>query len=318
MSEVNKNVIKFPSTNKKNTLVGYIYSSNDIVPKAVLMISHGMCEYIERYDDFANYMVQNNFIVCGYDHLGHGKSSDEEGGCDGYFGENDGIITTLDDMKCFYNDIKARYPDLPFVLLGHSMGSFFSRLYVAKNKNDIDAFIISGTAGPNPMGAPGIFLTKMIKNAKGDKHRSAFIHNLVFKQYTSKLQNPKTQYDWLSRDEQIVYNYSVDKKCTYVFTVNGFLTLFNVLQLSNSQKTIDNTNKNMPMLVISGKEDAVGNYGKGPRYLYNELKNKGAKNIELKLYDDARHEMLNELNKEEAYKYILNWCNINLQNKKEN
>ncbi len=318
MWETSKNVIKFQSTNGKNTLVGYVYSSAKASPKAILMLCHGMCEYIARYDEFASFMVQNGYIVCGYDHLGHGNTSDEQGGIDGFFGEIDGVNTTINDMKIFCDNIKEKYKNLPFILLGHSMGSFFARVFAVKYKNDIDALIISGTAGPNPLGDVGIALAKIIKAAKGDKYRSKLIHDMAFKPYVKRISNPKTQYDWLTRDEEIVLNYSNDKKCTYVFTINGFLTLFYILKMANDKNLIAKTEKNMPILVISGQEDAVGNYGEGPKFVYDELKKSGGVDVQIKLFENARHEMLNELNKEEAYNFILNWCNSHLQNIKEN
>ncbi len=318
MLGINKSVIKLNSTNGENKLVGYIYKSESEAPKAIFMICHGMCEYIERYEDFANFMAQNGFVVCGYDHLGHGQTSDEQGGIDGYFGKKDGIITTIDDMKMFCDYIKAQFENLPLILMGHSMGSFFSRVFVIKHKDDVDAFIISGTAGPNPIGGLGIMAAKAIKAAKGELHRSQFLHDLAFKPYTKNIENPKTQYDWLTRDEQIVQKYANDKKCTYVFTVNGFLTLLNILQIANSNNVLSATNKNMPVLVMSGEMDAVGNYSKGPQYVFEQMKNAGVKNIQLKLYEGARHEMLNETNKQDAYNDVLTWCNANAQKKEDN
>lgn len=166
MSDLKTESISFKSSNGKDTIAGYFYTMPDIAPKAILQISHGMCEHIERYREFAEFMAQHGFVVCGNDHLGHGKTSGEEG-IDGYFGEKDGRFYVLRDLHTMNLLARKKYPDLPLILLGHSMGSFFARWFAAEYPDAMDALIISGTGGPNPLVNVGISISGWISSVKG-------------------------------------------------------------------------------------------------------------------------------------------------------
>lgn len=312
MSEVKKSAISFKSSDGKNTVAAYIYTCADVQPKGIVQISHGMCEYIGRYDDFAAYLARGGYIVCGNDHLGHGGTSDGEAGLDGYMAEKDGHQYVLRDLHHMNTLISQRYPGLPIILLGHSMGSFFARLYAATYPETIKGLIISGTGGPNPLGGVGLALTSLLTAIRGGKHRSKLIHNMAFGAYLKRIDNPATPYDWISRDKEIVAAYAKDKKCTFMFTVSAFHDLMYVLNSVSSPAWAEKLDKQTPVYIFSGDADPVGDYGEGVRTVYGFLQDAGVQDVTLKLYEGGRHEMLNETNRTEVYADVLAWCDAHL------
>ena len=309
MSEVQKSVTSFKSSNGICEVAAYTYICEAVTPRAILQISHGMCEHISRYDAFAQFMAQNGYIVCGNDHLGHGKTSDNKGGIDGYFGDKNGREYVLRDLHEMNNRITKAYPGLPVVLLGHSMGSFFARLYAVTYPDTIAALVLSGTGGPNPLGGAGLLLTSLLAKVKGPQYRSALVNNMAFGAYLKQIPNHRTQYDWISADEQIVDIYQADPKCTFVFTVSAFHELMTILRDVNSPLWASKLNKAMPIYLFSGDKDPVGDYGKGLAIVKKYIEDAGVKDFTFKLYPNGRHEMLNEINRDAVFTDVLNWCN---------
>ena len=315
MPEVKKNDIKFESSNQGNIVAGYYYTCPDVPPRAILQISHGMCEYIGRYDDFAGYMAQNGYVVCGNDHLGHGATSSGANGTDGFFAEKDGWEHVLRDLNQMNRLAHEAYPGLPLILLGHSMGSFFAREYAVRYPDTLDALVLSGTGGPNPMAGVGVVLTEWIGKLKGAKHRSAFLNNMAFGQYLKRVENPATPYDWISRDQEIVAKYAADEKCTFIFTASAFHDLMTILRAVSSPKWASGIAKTLPVALFAGDMDPVGDYGKGVETVYRMLKEAGVEDLSIKLYPGARHEILNETNRAEVYADILAWCDAHCKSK---
>lgn len=315
MSEVQKSVIRFESSHRGDTVAGYYYTVPDVAPRAILQISHGMCEYIERYDDFAGYMARNGYVVCGNDHLGHGATSGGPNGTDGFFAEENGCEYVLRDLNEMNRLAREAYPGVPLVLLGHSMGSFFARGYAVRYPDTLDALVLSGTGGPNPMAGLGVVLTEWIGKLKGKKHRSQFLNNMAFGRYLKRVETPATPYDWISRDAQIVAKYAADAKCTFVFTASAFHDLMTILRAVSSPKWAAGVAKNLPVALFAGDMDPVGDYGKGVEAVYRMLWDAGVEDVSMKLYPGARHEILNETNRAEVYADILQWCDAHLGRK---
>ncbi len=309
MPEVKKSDIRFESSNPGNTVAGYYYTYPEQAPRAILQISHGMCEYIGRYDDFAGYMAQNGYVVCGNDHLGHGVTSSGANGTDGFFAEKDGCGHVLRDLNRMNGLAREAYPGLPLILLGHSMGSFFARAYAVRYPDTLDALVLSGTGGPNPMAGVGVVLTKWIGKLKGAKHRSQFLNNMAFGQYLKRVENPATPYDWISRDAQIVAKYAADEKCTFIFTASAFHDLMTILRAVSSPEWASGIAKTLPVALFAGDMDPVGDYGRGVQTVYRMLQDAGVEDVSIRLYPGARHEILNETNRAEVYADILAWCN---------
>lgn len=276
-------------------------------PRAIFQIVHGMAEHGERYEDFAKFLCKNGFAVLVDDHVGHGKSIKDDGDL-GYFGENNGWDAFVEDERALTELIKTEYPDIPVIFFGHSMGSFIAREYIRRYGTDekIKAAIFCGSSGKNPASAIAIKLAGAIAKVKGSKHYSKFIDKVAFGPYNKKTEN-RTPFDWLSTDKAEVDKYIADKYCGFLFTAVGYRDLFTVLDKVSGSDWYGSLNKELPMLVISGEDDPVGAYGKGIKQIYNDLNSAGQKDVTLKLFPGMRHEILNEVDRVEVYKYITSW-----------
>lgn len=306
MSDLHIENISFKSSNGVDTVAGYCYTMPGVKLCAIVQISHGMCEYVHRYKELAEVLAKQGYVVCGNDHLGHGQTSGENG-LDGYFGEQDGRYFVLRDLKQMNDLIRQKYPGLPLVLLGHSMGSFFARWFASQYPQALDALMLSGTAGPNPLAGVGIRLTEWLAHHKGGTYVSPYVNKLAFGAYLKKVNSPKTPYDWISRDMGLVAKYAADKKCTFVFTVSAFHELFCVLRQVSSLQWAQGINKDLPIWLFAGDMDPVGDYGKGVKKVAQLLKQAEIKAVTLTLYPGGRHEMLNETNRQQVYQDMLRW-----------
>ena len=265
-------------------------------PVCIVQLVHGMSEYVDRYADFAEYLNRSGILVTGEDHIGHGHSAKPEDY--GYFAHENGWKRLVDDIELLHRQTAAAWPDVPYVVMGHSMGSFLTRAYLAMYGKDIDGAVIMGTAGTNKAMGAGVALTKCLRFFKGERARSPLVTAMAFGSYCSRIPNKKTPNDWLSRDEELVAAYVADPMCGFTFTLGGYLDLFGVLGYVNDPKWYGMVKKDLPMLVTAGKEDPVGAYGAGPEEVYNKLLAAGCSAVSLTLYEDMRHEILNEIGKD--------------------
>lgn len=304
--EANMIETKLPSTDGKNELHVYTFVP-DMEIRAILQISHGMIEHISRYKDFANYMNSKGILVIGNDHLGHGLTAKDSSDL-GYFGSNHSK-TVVDDLYEVTKYAKETYGnDKPYFLLGHSMGSFMARRYLMTRGNELTGAIISGTGSqPGIVLSFGQLLVSITSKFKSEKHRPKLLKTIAFSSYNNRIPNAKTPSDWLSRDEEIVNKYINDPFCTFEFTTDGYKTLFESIAYIQKKENINRIPKDLPILMFSGLEDPVGNYGKGVKTAYNSMINAGIKDITIILYEDGRHEMLNELNRQNVYEDVFLW-----------
>lgn len=278
------------SSDNIHTLVGRIYIPDGEI-KGIFHIVHGMTEHIERYDPLMSYIAQNGFVAFGYDNLGHGKTARDDSEL-GFIANNNGWKYLVNDVSVFDKIISNLYPDKPIYLFGHSMGSFIARL-AATNFGDMYAkLIICGTGGRNPMSRIGILLCKILKAVKGEKYISDFIINMAFGSYNKRFEGD-SKYSWLTKDFEMIEKYKDDKFCTFKFTVSAMQDLITLTDLCNRRSWYKEIRKDLPILLISGSDDPVGNYGKGVNQVYNDLIKSGA-DVTLKLYENCRHEILND------------------------
>lgn len=305
--------IYIPSTNNRNQLHVAIWEP-ERETKAILQISHGMVEYIVRYDDFAKHLNQQGILVIGNDHLGHGQSVLDESEF-GYFGKEKGS-TVVDDLYEVTKYAKKQYGEnIPYFLMGHSMGSFMARRYLMTYGEKITGAIISGTGyKAAPVLVAALFFTAVIKLFHGERYRSPFLKWLAFHTYNRKIADVKTENDWLTRDAAVVAAYNENPYCKFSFTVNGYETLSDTIKYIQKQSNWEKTPKQLPILMIAGEEDPVGSYGKDVKKVYKKYQQLGCNHIELKLYQDDRHELVNELDREVVYadisQWILRWSQI--------
>ena len=275
-------------------------------PVAVVQIIHGIAEYVERYDDFARYLNRLGFLVVAEDHMGHGKSINGEG-IQGYF--HGGWFTAVEDSYQLLQDTRKEFPDLPYVLFGHSMGSFMTRTILEKYPDSgISAAVICGTGWkPKAMLNTGIGVCQMVCKQQGEKKPSKILEKLVFSNYNKKVEHPRTSYDWLTRDSGIVDRYLADPFCG--FTPTGGLMRELLTGIRYEQENLSAMKKDLPVLFIAGGDDPVGNYGKGVLRSAEAFRKAGMLDVSCKIYPLGRHEILNEINWEEVYQDISSWLN---------
>lgn len=305
-----KEIHHFKSSNASTTISCYVYKPEG-TPRAIVQISHGMCEYVERYEDFIHFLNDNQIIVCGNDHLGHKGSSGDKNSL-GYFAPQRGWTYLYEDLARMTRIIKKQYPEIPLFLFGHSMGSFVSKAYLTKYASLIDGVILCGTSGRNPLIYLGRIMASLVRRIKGERFRSKFLNQLLFGTYNSHYSSNKTPYDWLTRDERIIEKYMADPYCNFVFTASAFCDLLALNDFTSSKKWYKQIPQQLPMLIVSGDMDPVGNWGSGIREVEGRLKKEGLTDLTCKLYPDFRHEILNETGREKPYQDILDWLNIRI------
>lgn len=281
----------------------------DSKPRAVVQIAHGIAEHIDRYRPFMEFLADNGFVVAGNDHLGHGKSirvPEEQG----FFAEKDGWWRVVDDMDKLHDIMSKEYPELPYVLFGHSMGSFLTRTYLIKHPDKYDGVILSGTGHQSPAlvlgGNAAASVMAKLNGAMGD---GAKLDSLAFGTYLNKIENPRTKFDWLSRDAEQVDKYIADPLCGFVGKIGLYRDMMQGIKFITDKKNIAQMNKEKPVYFMSGDGDPVGDYGKGVERAYKAFCDAGLHDVFMRLYPGGRHEMLNETNKEQVYQDILNWLN---------
>ncbi len=267
--------------------------------KAVLQIIHGMAEYIERYADFAEYLNGFGIAVAGTDHIGHGRSCKEADR--GYMGESNGWKNMTEDEEHMFLLLKEEYPGVPVNVMGHSMGSFIIRNWMAQYGNDAGKFIIMGTAGKNPAVGAGLGLIKTLRKFKGGRGHSKLVTSMAFGSYNKRIPDAKTPYDWLSTNMDNVSKYVDDPLCGFEFTLAGYQDLMTLIKVVNEDSWYTSVPKDHPIMVTAGKEDPVGAYGAGPTEVATGLRKAGCESVELKIYEGMRHEILNENGREQVY-----------------
>lgn len=278
-------------------------------PVAIFQIVHGMEEYIERYEGFAEFLTGKGFLVIGEDHLGHGKTV-TEGGTYGYFCETDPATVVVRDVHRLKKLTQEQYPGVPIILMGHSMGSFIVRNYICRYGTGIKAAIIMGT-GMLPAGtvklAAGI--AALQNKCLGPKHKATLLRKMSFAGYFKKIPHKATDCDWLSRNDRNVQAYIADPLCGFGFTVNGYMTLFELITRMQDEENVKKIPQELPVYLVSGEEDPVGAFGEGVRETRDALKMAGLRDVTMKLYQHDRHEILNEddhrLVEEELYQWVM-------------
>ena len=279
----------------------------DAEPRAIVQIIHGIAEYIDRYDEFMSFLADNGIIAVGTDHLGHGKSIESEEQT-GFFAYDNGWDYVVRDEEVLRLAMHENYPELPIIVFGHSMGSFMARTLLIRYPDAFNAAIISGTGNQGAaLVNGGLIMGNLVTGLKGAHHYSKFLNNLAFGSYNKIYDNPKTEYDWLSRDEANVQKYIDDHLCGFIPSCSLFRDMMTGVKFITNKKNLTAMNKDMPVYFMSGDMDPVGECGKGVQKAYNNFLEAGMKDVSIKLYPGGRHEMLNEINKDEVYTDILAW-----------
>lgn len=303
---------KIASKDSKNNLNVIIWETEK-EPIGVLQIVHGMAEYIDRYDNFAKYMTEHGFNVIGHDHLGHGHSVSDEHDY-GFFAEENGDKIIIEDMHSVTQYAREKWEELPNFILGHSMGSFCLRQYLTKYSNDVFGAIIMGTGWiPSAAALLGKTIATNTCKSKGSHTVNPLLIKLTIEPYNKPFEPARTNCDWLSRDEKQVDLYVNDKLCGFDFTAGAYKDFFTILEKIAKNRQLIGMRKSLPILITSGSVDPVGGK-KACEKLNAQYKRCGIDDVTLKLWENDRHEILNELNKSDVYDYICTWLKSKIQN----
>ena len=284
-------------------------------PRYVLQIAHGMVEFIDRYADFAEFLAGRGVLVVGHDHLGHGDSvlSKDDWG---YMTDENPSGILVEDMHALRVLTQKQAPGLPYLMLGHSMGSYLLRKYLPFHGQGLAGAVVMGTGDvPEALAGFGSGLAGAIGKIRGWHHRSALLAKLAmgggaYKKFDSTGEHPENS--WLTRDTEIVRRYYADPRCTFRFTASGYKALMEAVAFDAKADNIARIPHDLPILLVSGDQDPVGDLGEGVKRVYEKMRAAGLKDVTLKLWPDCRHEVLNELNRTEVYDDILAWMDAHV------
>lgn len=288
-------------------------------PRGILQLVHGMAEHRERYHDFMDYCAEQGFVVIIHDHRGHGASvkSEEDWG---YFGR-DGLNGVIDDVCQVTEYIKARFPGLPLTLFGHSMGSLVVRCYMQKYDAAVNGLIVCGSPSKRVGTSVGKMIAKFLQVFRGVKHRSKFVNQLAFGGYNQKsaklarqngqtvslAEHYPTLNSWIVSDPAVVAAYDADPRDGFTFTLNGFETLFGLMQRAYSKKGWEMANPEAPILFIAGADDPCIISQKDFTKAVNFMRQRGYRHVTSKLYPGMRHEILNEKRKQTVWRDVVDF-----------
>lgn len=296
----------FTSSDGKTNVYAHAWLPAEENIRFLFQISHGMADYVARYNDFACYLSERGGAVYGNDHLGHGRTT-PPGEPYGYFGRKHGDELVVRDMHTLTEIMRSNHPGIPCFLFGHSMGSLLARDYCTKYGKEIEGAIYSGTSGANKLTGLVRFLACVGFVFGRRKKPAKLLSHLAFSKYNARIENPKTPNDWLTRDDTIVDKYNKDPWNTFLFTDQAAYDFATLVDRVSGEGWAEALPKGIPYLVISGEMDPVGDYGRGVEEVFNWMREADIPDITLKIYPGSRHELTNELNREEVFADILSW-----------
>ena len=281
--------------------------------RGVVQIVHGVAEHMGRYEEVASFLTEHGYLVCGEDHLGHGKTA--QPGEEGFFGETDGWALVTRDVARLRQLQGEKYPHLPNFLLGHSMGSFLARTYLIDYPGTLTGAILSGTGQESaPLVALGKLLAGVECRRLGPRGISPLVDKLSLGAYNRKFAPNRTGADWISRDEAQVDRYLADPYCQYQSTVSMFEAMMGGLQYIAKKENLARMDPATPVCFLSGDQDPVGGMGKGVKKVVGMFQKAGCRDVTVRLYPGGRHEMFHETNAQEVFEHLLSWLEEHCQN----
>lgn len=270
-------------------------------------ILHGMAEHVGRYKDSIKFFVEQGYVVSGHDHRGHGKTA-QLNGVKGHFAESNGFNRVVEDTYEVITHMQTYDSSLKLILLGHSFGSFVARRFIQVYEDVVDLVVLSGTGGdPGVERYAGQIIAKGLGNKNGFEDRSEFLNSLVFGSFNKKIDRKTTKFDWISANPQLVSDYIIDENCGFIPTTQFFLDLFGALGLIHKKTEVAKIRKTLPILLFSGTDDPVGNYGKAVWQVARQYDDAEIEDVTVLLFEGGRHELLNDSSRVETIKGVLNW-----------
>lgn len=297
--------LQFPSADGQHTSAAVVYTMPGVPVRAVLQLSHGMCEYVRRYEPMAQFYAAHGIALAGNDHLGHGDTA--RPGELGFYGTPGGRRYLVQDLHTMNALLHQKFPGLPVFLYGHSMGSFYARWYAEQWPATIRGLILSGTRGPGLLNQLGQVLATVAAAVRGDRAVSQAFVQLNLGSYCKRIPGAASRNAWISRDDAVVQAYDADPLCTFPFTVGTYREMLATLNHVNRKQWAQALDKDLPVLLIAGGADPVGDYGAGVRKVWAMLGDAGVRDLTCQIWEGARHELHNETNRQEVFDYVLTW-----------
>lgn len=303
-----------------HTKIHAVFWMNDDVfagenPKAIIQLIHGMGEHIGRYDRFARYLAELGYLVCGNDHVGHGITAQTNEGF-GVLPKKRPVDVMVEDVEQLRKHVSADSQrlygegEISYFMFGHSMGSLILRCYLPKYGDLIDGAVICGTTMPSKLlSGIGVLASKALIALRGPNSKSAFLHKMAYGVYSRKIPNARTPFDWISSDPAEVDAFINDEATGFLFTGTVYLALTDAAFDAARKRAFTSVPKELPLLLIAGDEDPVGDFGRMVEACGNRYRKAGVESVTVKLYGGMRHEILNEIGKEEVFSDVVSWIN---------
>ena len=304
--------LTFASADKEHTINAVVFGDLSVEPKGIVQIVHGMAEYILRYADFAAFLNENGYIVCGHDHVGHGMSVTDKSEW-GHITIEGGDKVLVEDTHTLRNIMQQRYEALPYFIFGHSMGSFVLRAYLACYGAGLSGAIICGTGNtPVATSKAGNKLCHVLARLRGQTHRSKLVDGMAAGGYGKMIEGATGPYDWLSHNKENVAAYTEDEKCGYMFSVGGYAAVTALTAEVARPECAAAYPTDVALLYIAGEEDPVGDFGKGVKEAHQLAADAKVADTSCIIYEGMRHEILNENGNEKVYEDVLAWLGQHL------
>lgn len=305
---VRTETLRFPSVDGRSTCVATLWLPGQGEPVRVLHVVHGMCEHIGRYDEFARMLCGRGWAVAGMDLVGHGRTEPDPARRGTYSDPHLAAEAMVEDQHTLRTMVQARLVRQPYLMLGHSMGSFVARCYAGRHGGGLAGLVVMGTAWQDGVPAMRAAVSALAR-VRGLDFRSRLVDSLGCGGYNRRFEGTgaRTGFEWLSRDEARVVAYAADPACGFVFSLGGYLALADLLAEAQDPVRIARVPADLPVLVVSGSEDPVGQAGRGPARAFRALQRAGVRDVSLDLVRGARHELLNETCRGEVARNLVSW-----------
>ena len=304
--------LTFPSADGASTIHARLWkpdscaNGSGAAPRGIVQVVHGMSEHIRRYDEFARFLVGRGYAVCGDDHIGHGASAPpHKRGC---MPAKDGNEVLIADEHELRGLVAQQFPaETPYVFFGHSMGSFITRCYLGRHGEGLAAAVVCGTGTiPIAVSKAGHAVARAVSAVRGEDHRSKLLDSMGAGGYSKKVPGP-TGLEWLSHNKDNVRAYLDDEECGFMFSAGGYASLTALTAEACSRSCAQNTPNDLPLLYIAGDGDPVGDMGRGVRAAAKLAKDAGCSDVTCKIYEQMRHEILNEKGRGTVFEDVADW-----------
>ncbi len=312
MTDICTTPLAFPSADGASTVRGVLWQASSgsaaEQPRAIVQLIHGMAEHIGRYEAFARFLAEQGFAVCGHDHIGHGGTADAPERL-GLMPAKDGADVLVADVQGLRERVAARFPSgTPYFMFGHSMGSLVLRCYLPVHGQGLAGAVICGTAmPPRLVSKAGNLLARAVVALRGADAKSALLHRLADGAYSHAIPDARTPFDWLSRDPEVVDAFAADERAGFMFSAGAYAALTGAAYRAAAPAAFEGVPKGLPVLVMAGDHDPVGDDGRAPERVARRLEQAGVRDVTLVLYPGMRHEVLNEVGREEVWADVLAW-----------